>query len=424
MHVKRASAVLLSFTLTAALALTGCAGTPKGPVTIEFWTISLRPFFDSYMLDLIARYEADHPNVKINWVDVQYQALEQKLLAALAGGVPPDVVNLNTELTVRLAMRNALVDMDASVSADLKARYFEGLWKSTAVNGRTYGIPWYVVPSVIALNAEIFRNAGLDPTKPPKSEDEMIAYAKVIRDTLGKSGVYGFMPNVDGIRMLHRFQENGLPILSMDGKTAVFNSPQHVAYLAKYVELYKAGYFPEDALRRGYLGATERYSAGTLAMLTTGPQFLLRVKNDNPAVYHQTLVAPYPKGNGNVLHLAVMTVAVPKSSKHKREAVDFALFLTNDANQLEFSKRVVIFPSTKAAAADPFFSAGGPSPEDMARKIAAQELPYTRDLSVIIPNSDELFRAFKDAIEGAFLGKRTPKEALDWAVGEWNKKLH
>lgn len=420
--MKHAS-VLLSLVLAVALAVTGCAKTPEGPITIELWTISLRPLFDSYMNDLIARYEAEHPDVKINWVDVQFQALEQKLLSAIAGGVAPDVVNLNTEMTVGLAMRRALVDMDAAVTADSKALYFDGLWRSTKVNGRTYGIPWYVVPSVIAMNAGIYKRAGLDPSNPPRSETETIAHAKIIRDKLGKAGIYGFMPNVDGVRMLHRFQENGLPILSPDGKRAVFNSPEHVAYLAKYVELYKAGYFPEDTLRRGYLGATERYSAGTLAMLTTGPQFLLRVKNDNPAVYGETLIAPYPKGAAGVLHLAVMTIAVPKSSRHRQEALNFALFLTNDANQLSFAKLVVIFPSTKAAASDPFFSKGGASPEDMARKIAAAELPYARDLSVIIPNGAELFRTFKDAIESAFLGKRTPKEALDWATKEWNKKL-
>jgi putative chitobiose transport system substrate-binding protein len=404
----------------ALFALLPAAGSGAPSVTLEFWTISLQPFFTEYVNGLIAAYERATPGVRIRWVDVQFGAIEQKLLAALAGGVAPDVVNLNTEMTVRLAERNALVDMDAAVPAAVRARYFEGLWRSTQFRGRTYGLPWYVVPNVIAYNTGLYRRAGLDPKDPPETEDEMIRQAQVIKD---RAKVYGFMPNVDGVRMLHRFQENGLPILSTDGKRAVFNTPEHVRYLARYVELFKADYFPEDTLRRGYLGATERYGAGQLGMLITGPQFLLRVKQDNPEVYAQTFVAPYPKGKGNTLHLATMAVAVPRATKDGARAVDFALYVTNDENQLAFSKQVVVFPSTRQAAADPFFRRGGAGPEDVARKVAAADLPHARDLTVITPHAGDLFRAFREAVESAFYGKRSPRDALEWAVRQWNARL-
>lgn len=411
---------VLFLACVALLALLSPAGSGAPSVTLEFWTISLQPFFNDYVNGLIASYERATPGVRIRWVDVQFGAIEQKLLAALAGGVAPDVVNLNTEMTVRLAERNALVDMDAAVPAAARGRYFDGLWRSTQFRGRTYGVPWYVVPNVIAYNAGLYRRAGLNPSEPPRTEDEMIRQAQAIKD---RTRVYGFMPNVDGVRMLHRFQENGLPILSSDGTRAIFNSPEHASYLARYVELFKGDYFPEDTLRRGYLGATERYGAGQLGMLITGPQFLLRVKQDNPEVYAQTFVASYPRGKGNTLHLATMAVAVPRASRDSARAVDFALYVTNDENQLAFSKQVVVFPSTRQAAADPFFGRGGAGPEDVARKVAAADLPYARDLTVIAPHAGDLFRAFREAVESAFYGKRTPKDALDWAVRQWNARL-
>jgi len=412
--------LVLLFACVALVTLLPTPGSGAPSVTLEFWTISLQPFFTDYVNGLIAAYERATPGVKIRWIDVQFGAIEQKLLAALAGGVAPDVVNLNTEMTIRLAERNALVDMDGAVAAPVRARYFDGLWRSTQFRGRTYGLPWYVVPNVIAYNAGLYRRAGLSPNEPPQTEDEMIRQAQAIKD---RAKVYGFMPNVDGVRLLHRFQENGLPILSPDAKRAVFNSADHVRYLARYVDLFKGDYFPEDTLRRGYLGATERYGAGQLGMLITGPQFLLRVKQDNPDVYAQTFVAPYPKGKGNTLHLATMAVAVPRASKDGARAVDFALFVTNDENQLEFSKQVVVFPSTRQAAADPFFRRGGAGPEDVARKVAAADLPHARDLTVIAPHAGDLFRAFREAVESAFYGKRSPKDALDWAVRQWNARL-
>jgi len=402
------------------LAALSPSGHAQASVTLEFWTISLQPFFTNYINGLIADYEKANPGVKIHWVDIQFQAMEQKLLAAIAGGVSPDVVNLNIEFTTRIAEKGALVDLDAIIPSGERQRYFEGFWGSARFRGHSYGIPWYVAPAVVVYNVDLFRKAGINPTRPPANEADMISVARQLKD---RAKVYGFMPLVDGVSMLYRFLENGLPILSQNGKRAVFSSPAHVAYLHRYVELFKKDYFPEDALRRGFLGAVERYSAGQLGMLLVGPQFLLRIKASNPEVYAKSAVAPYPLGKGRVIHTPLMTLTVPKASQHQAEAVKFALYVTNDANQLAFSKLVVIFPSTKAAAADVYFKRSGADPESKARTIAADELKFGRDLTLVISNEGELFKIFREAVERAFFGKMTPQQALEWAAREWNARL-
>ncbi|HLJ60406.1 MAG TPA: sugar ABC transporter substrate-binding protein [bacterium] len=403
-----------------ALLLGAGAASAGSQAQLEFWTISLQPLLTSYVQDAIARYEHVHPGVRVRWIDLQLEALDQKLLAAIAGGVAPDVVNLNTEITIRMAQVHALVDMDAAVPETTRARYFANVWASLRVQGRAYGIPWYVEPDVLAYNQALFRRAGLDPAHPPRTMNEFIQTAATIKQ---KTGVYGFMPNVDTTRLLTLFQEDGLPVLSPDGHRAVFDSPAHVALLARYVDAFKHDLFPADTLRRGYLGATERYAAGQLAMLVTGPEFLLRVRSDGPDVYRETLVAPEPIGLGHVLDLPTMDLAVPTASRHRAEAVDFALFVTNDENQLAFSHVVVAFPSTRAAAADPYFTQAGTTPVDRGRAIAARELGIARDLTIVTPHSDELFRIFREAVENAFFGRMTPAQALSWATREWNSRL-
>ncbi len=411
---RRLTAACLALLLGAGTA----AASPR--VTLEFWTISLQPFFTKYVQGLITRYQDAHPGVRIRWIDVQLQALDQKLLAAIAGGVAPDVVNLNTATTIRMAQVHALVDMDAAVPPAARSRYFPNIWASLRVDGRAYGIPWYVTPDILAYNQALFRRAGLDPSHPPATTDAFIQTAVTIKQ---KTGVYGFMPNVDTIRFLTLFQEEGLPILSADRKRAVFDGSAYVALLARYVDLFKRDMFPADTLQRGYLGATERYAAGQLAMLTTGPQFLLRVRSDSPDVYRETLVAPAPLGRGHVLDLPTMDLAVPLVSRRHADAVEFALYVTDDENQLAFSHLVVIFPSTRAAAADPYFTRPGTTPEDRGRAVAARELGTARDLTVVVPNSDELLRIFREAVENAFFGRMTAQQALSWAVKEWNRRL-
>ena len=401
--------------------LLGAGGASAAPqAQLEFWTIALQPLVTAYVQGVIGRYEHAHPGVRIRWIDLQLQALDQKLLAAIAGGVAPDVVNLNTEITIRLAQAHALVDMDAAVPAAARARYFPNIWASLRIQGRAYGIPWYVEPDILAYSQSLFRRAGLDPARPPATMDAFIQTAVTIKQ---KTGVYGFMPNVDTIRLLTLFQEEGLAVLSPDQRRAIFDSPAHAALLARYVDLFKRDMFPADTLQRGYLGATERYAAGQLAMLVTGPEFLLRVRSDGPDVYRETLVAPAPMGRGRVLDLPTMDLAVPLASRHRAEAVDFALFVTNDENQLALSHVVVTFPSTQAAAADPYFARAGTLPEDRGRAIAARELGIARDLTVVTPHSDELFRIFREAVENAFFGRMTPTQALSWAAKEWTRRL-
>ncbi|HKV45311.1 MAG TPA: sugar ABC transporter substrate-binding protein, partial [bacterium] len=84
---------------------------------------------------------------------------------------------------------------------------------------------------------------------------------------------------------------------------------------------------------------------------------------------------------------------------------------------------VVAFPSTRAAAADPYFTRAGTTPDDRARAIAARELEIARDLTIVTPHSDELFRIFRDAVENAFYGRMTAQQALSWAAEEWNSRL-
>src|SRR3989304_4535791 len=97
-----ARSIVVAGTLVVLVGTAGPAAPPPRP-RLEFWTISLQPFFTEYMNRLTADYEKANPGVDIRWVDVQFQAIEQKLLAPIARRVPPDVVNLNGEFTVRMA---------------------------------------------------------------------------------------------------------------------------------------------------------------------------------------------------------------------------------------------------------------------------------------------------------------------------------
>ncbi|THF70052.1 sugar ABC transporter substrate-binding protein [Deinococcus sp. Arct2-2] len=404
--------------LTAALIAASTAGAQK--TELEFWTISLAPLFNDEMNRLVSQFEKENPTINLKWVDVPANAIEQKLLAAVASGRPPAAVNLSSDMAVKLVQQGALEPL--TLSDAQKKSYFGSPLNTFTFDGKTMGVPWYWAPKVVAYNTDIFRKAGLDPANPPRTIQTLIAAAKQIKD---KTGMYGFMPNINNINMLFMFQEAGLPIFDKSGAKAVFNSPEHVKLLQTYVDLYKGGYIPEDTMRRGFTAATELYSSGKLAMLITGPQFILRVANDNKAIYDLTKVAPYPINiAGNVIHTPLMGFTVPKGVKDKALSQKLALFLTNDVNQLQFSKVTkTTFPSTVKASTDKFFKQGGANAIDQGKLVSSTELKKAKDLTLVYPDASKLNKVFKDNVEAAMAGQKTAKQALDDIVKAWNASL-
>ena len=100
--------------LTAALLAVSVASAQK--TQLEFWTISLAPLFNDEMNRLVRQYEKENPGVQLKWVDVPANAMEQKLLAAVAAGRPPAAVNLSSDMAVKLVQQGALEPLGLSAA--------------------------------------------------------------------------------------------------------------------------------------------------------------------------------------------------------------------------------------------------------------------------------------------------------------------
>ncbi|HAX78086.1 MAG TPA: ABC transporter substrate-binding protein, partial [Cyanobacteria bacterium UBA11372] len=143
---KRLSVFALLGLLTSwILAIGGCTPASNRGATsnheVEFWTMQLQPQFTDYFNKLIASFEAKNPGVKIRWTDVPWSAMESKILTAVSAKTAPDVVNLNPDFASQLASRNAWLDLDAQVPAQVRASYLPNIWQATTLNGKSFGIP-------------------------------------------------------------------------------------------------------------------------------------------------------------------------------------------------------------------------------------------------------------------------------------------
>src|SRR5438105_14992060 len=205
------------------------AAVAAAKVHVEFWTMSLKPKFTVYLRALVNRYQAAHPNVELEWVDVPWDALQTKLTAAIVAGSAPALAQLNVPWAYDYALHGALRPIDDLLGED-RANYTEGAIADLTFKGKLYGFPHYNSVNVMAYNKALFRQAGI--TQIPVTRDEQLAVAKQIR---ARTGQYGVSPALGKIARLPL--EDGLPLIE-NGK-AVFNSPAHVAFITKLAEAYK-----------------------------------------------------------------------------------------------------------------------------------------------------------------------------------------
>lgn len=390
---------------------------PQEDITLEFWTISLSPNFDDYINGRVKKFEEANPGVTVKWTDLPYDAMEQKLLASIAGGNAPDVVNLNTGMTMTLAGKNALVDMNAEATEEQRSIYFENLYNSAKLGDSVYAFPWYYGLNAFMYNKELYEKAGLDPNKPPTTWDELKQQAVTIKE---KTGKYGFVPTYNPPADLYF---TGVPIISEDKKKIIINTPEALEWAKWNKELYEQGIVPKESLKADANYATDKYQSGQIATLTTGAAFLSRVKTNAKKVYDNTLVAAMPALKTGKHHAGLMNLVVPAKSKNHKAAIALANFMTNDESQLEFCKIVNILPSTKKAAADPFFTQAGDDPESKAKIITAQMAAQAQDFTIGVKDEGKILEPLWKNWQKMLLGDITPEEYLTQSEADAQKIL-
>ncbi|MBB5190114.1 putative chitobiose transport system substrate-binding protein [Silvimonas terrae] len=390
------------------------AASANAATEVEFWSNSLSPKFDGVMKQLTAEFNASHKDVQAKWVDVTWDTYQTRLIAAVAAGRQPGLINITVPWMTQLAQKKVIQPIDIS---SFSAAYTDGALKDVSWNGKTWGLPWYNQVPILIYNKTLLDKAGI--TTLPRNTDEILAVARQIKQ---KTGVAGYVPKMNEEGLFGTFLLEGLPIVQ-NGK-AVFNSPQHVAVLEKYATAVKNGSVPPDLFKDTFEAEIAGFGSGRYAMILTAPSALMRIKNDAPRIFATTGVAPYPS---KILPGNLFMWSIPQGYPQKDAAVELGKFLTSDKAQLAFSKATeTTLPSTKVALTDSYFMSGQNSKDaaSAGRAVAASTGGAARTLSVSdLPDEAGMTKALSTAMENAVSGRQPARAALDEAVKYWNAQF-
>jgi len=414
-----------------------------GATEIEFWTMQLSPDFDEYFNTLIDRFEAENPTVAVRWVDVPWSAMESKILTAVSAGTAPDVVNLNPTFASQLADRGAWLNLDTVIAPEVRQEYLPNIWQASTLGDLSFGLPWYLTTRVTIHNQEILTAAGI--TTPPQTYAELASVARAVKEKTGKYAFFVTFVPEDSAEVLESLVQMGVTLVDDQGQAAFVSDAGRSAF-QYWVDLYQAELLPQEVLTQGHRRAIELYQAGETAILASSPEFLNSIAINAPTIAAVSAASPQISGSTGQKNVAVMNLVIPQEvtdsgEAHTQAAVDFALYITNSANQLAFAQAANVLPSTRQAVADyqaslttaSTTSPPSPSPQAateappspavlQARLVSAEQLNSAQVLIPAMADLNLLKKALYENLQAAMLGQKTVDQALEDAAAAWNNR--
>ncbi len=382
--------------------------------------MQLQPKFTDYFNKLIASFEAENPGVKVRWVDVPWAAMENKILTSVSAKTAPDVVNLNPGFASQLASRNAWLELDSRVPQTVRQQYLPNIWKDSTLNNKSFGIPWYLTSRVTIYNKDLLQKAGV--SKPPATYAELAQVARQIKEKTGKYAFFITLVPEDSGEVLESLVQMGVELVDAQGKAA-FNSATGKAAFQYWVDFYKQGLMPKEALTQGHRRAIELYQAGETSILSSGAEFMDAIAKNAPNIAQASAAAPQITGETGKKNVAVMNLVIPRATDKPDVALKFALYVTNTENQLAFAKAANVLPSTIEGLQEyrrSLTGDGKASPVEQARDISASQM---QDAGVLIPTMKDLNKLQKviyENLQAAMLEEKTVDRAVTDAAEEWN----
>jgi multiple sugar transport system substrate-binding protein len=316
-------------------------------VTISYWTHVNGPTND-FEKELIAKYEAKNPNVKVNYLPVEWGQLPTKLKTSIAGGKGPDLFNFFGSYASELINKKYVSEVDFKAfglkngKADLLKNFLPAVVNGFSAGSKVYGIPHEVSNHVFWINTDYFTSAGLDPSKDfPKTYEDVIRVGKKLQ-SIGTAGPKEAitLPQYNAIREVLTLQmmarQAGGSLFSADGKKAQLNSAPVVRALQMWGDMVNVHNLNQPSLGPTASGYPEDlFGAGIAAMNNTGGPWVVQVLKDSyPKTNYKVIQQPTFSGGKRVGGtLYGFGLFVPTPSKNKSEAWKFASYLISQGQQ-------------------------------------------------------------------------------------------
>lgn len=386
-----------------------------GKIHVRYWTIT---GMKDVVPEFARSFSRTSDSIVVETTPIPWQEHEKKILTAVVSGNPPDVVNQVTPVA-KWASRLALLALDEYIRRDRfdTTMFFPSLWDEMRYRGHVYAVPVFSGSYALFYNKKLFREAGLDPEKPPRTWREVwdLNERFLARDQTGRIVRMGFIPNYGNLQAFMIMSwEMGAKFLSADGKTVTLADSAVRTALGWIADFYARYPVDDVAAFMGGFGFAEQHGFITekVAMMVLDSSFPDQIKAYRPDLEYGVAMVPSFEGCPPASVSGSWWLGIPRGAPHPGAAWEFIKHAAGKEVQLvEVEKsEESMFPANRLASIDPRFM------KNREREIFVRMMDFAHSPAVVPMAHDVFWREILGAQERVIRRIQSPGEAL--AQGE------
>jgi multiple sugar transport system substrate-binding protein len=420
--------------LAAGLTLGGLTAALAQGATITVMTTETNPDTQAAFDKIVAAFEKQNADIKVKFQYVGFQDLNQKLMQALAAGVPPQLFTISNQYDLfQLARQGAIAPVDAIIDAIGRKDYFERFLHANTLDGQVWGVPFSVGVNVLWYRKDLYEANDLQEAK---TWDQYLHNVEVVAQASEKAGgtkTYGTALAIGNNSLTNDNTQNwmwsnGALVFNAKGEVTL-DQPQAVQsfeYLAKL-----AKFAPPGANNYSNNEMQNAFVTGAVAHTEYPFRLLSLLEKSNPKLLDVAVPMLHPVGPGQDAHpasfLYVKSWAVAKNAPFQAETARFIKFLETGANKIAVMKSVPVhyWPPTKSVADNPDFldqpllktPAGQRSLKVLAEAVNSGQLPLSESGVPILKLGPVLQkRVLAGALEQIVVNGADPKATVEAAA--------
>jgi len=409
-----------------AIGLAVLVATPaSAQVKIRFqtWHWGETPWVNA-LNEFMKTFNQANPGIEVVRDDSRYADKESVFVTQSTAKAAADIPHFSYRPIRHFADRGFLLDLTPFVEKEGGAKYLaqfdQAALEMCKYKGKLYCLPDDLNPLVLMYNTVLFKEAGLDPTKPPATWGEFLDYAKKLTKA-DRWGVGIIGARQEGIFM--RFNPwlwgNGGDYLTPDGSRSALDTPEALEGFKFYVELFTTHkVVPPGVIEQGAQEVRTQLAHGKVAMIITLPAAPGIVQAINPKINVREIMelAPVPVGKKKVTSAWFSMRVISAFTKNPDAAWKVYKAWHEPESQMRnfkiagvLSSRLDIKNSSEVK-------------NDKFAKVFSAQTPFVK-WEPLVPEWPKIGDAMISAIQEGLTGVKTPEAALKGAHEATNRAL-
>ncbi len=374
------------------------------PVSISIWVMPNGADPQAAIDAEIAAFQELYPHITVTAEIVGWGDAYGAIQTAVQGGQGPCITQMGTTWVPTFGTMGGLHTFTPAEIEELGGAeaFVPASWSTGKIFENVVAIPWFADVRAIYYRTDILAQVGLDPAEAFATLDDFVATLQAIKDA-----DLGIAPFVHPGRNDWNVWQNavqwgwayGGDILTPDGKQAAFNSPEFVAGVTAFDQLYGKGLTAENTLELNSAQTDAEFGQGRAATHMSGPWMISNLRNLEGSGYEQVVadnvgIVPFPAGpGGSYTFFGGSNLGILTSCPHYEAAFEFVKYLISTESQIRYGNAIGMLPVTVEAQSDPIFT------EDPLFSVFIEAAP-TGKTSPNIPRWGAVENTLNSALQG------------------------